>query len=94
MDHLCSLSLVFVMLSRLFIVALWSPAGKGLTSWLSFVMLYCAFVTFPCGILGQVWYLIVSIIFATFLTLKENADQEVNVSEKTGICTQTILVQT
>ena len=24
----------------------------------------------------------------------ENADQEVNVSEKTGICTQTILVQT
>ena len=94
MDHLCSLSLVFVMLSRLFIVALWSPAGKGLTSWLSFVMFNCAFVTFPCGILGQVWYLIVSIIFATFLTLKENADQEVNVSEKTGICTQTILVQT
>ena len=26
--------------------------------------------------------------------LKENADQEVNVSEKTGICTHTILVQT
>ena len=25
--------LVFVMLSRLFIAALWSPAGKGLTSW-------------------------------------------------------------
>ena len=22
---------------------------------------YCDFVTFPCGILGQVWYLIVSI---------------------------------
>ena len=22
---------------------------------------YCIFVTFPCGILGQVWYLIVSI---------------------------------
>ena len=22
---------------------------------------YCVFVTFPCGILGQVWYLIVSI---------------------------------
>ena len=45
----------------LFIAALWSPAGKGLTSWLSFVMLNCVFVTFPCGILGQVWYLIVSI---------------------------------
>ena len=26
--------------------------------------------------------------------VKENADQEVNVSEKTGFCTQTILVQT
>ena len=25
------------------------------------MMFYCVFVTFPCGILGQVWYLIVSI---------------------------------
>ena len=41
--------------------ALWSPAGKGLTTWLSFVMLNCVFVTFPCGILGQMWYLILSI---------------------------------
>ena len=32
-DHLCYLCLVFVMLSRLFIAAFWSPAGKGLTSW-------------------------------------------------------------
>ena len=40
---------------------LWSPAGKGLTSWLLFVMFNCVFVTVPCGILGQVWYLIVSI---------------------------------
>ena len=61
MDHLCYLCLLFVMLSRLFIAALWSPAGKGLTSWLSFVMFNCVFVTFPCGILGQVWYLIVLI---------------------------------
>ena len=29
------------MLSCLFIDALWSPAGKGLTSWLSFVMSNC-----------------------------------------------------
>ena len=49
------------MLSRLFIAALWSPAGKELSSWLLFVMFNCIFVTFPCGILGQVWYLIVSI---------------------------------
>ena len=39
------------------IADLWSPAGKGLTSWLLFVMSNCDFVTFPCGILGQVWYL-------------------------------------
>ena len=30
----------------LFIVALWSPAGKGLTSWLSSVISNCDFVTF------------------------------------------------
>ena len=36
--------------------ALWSPAGKGLTSWLSFVMCNCDVVTFPlvswvmCGV--------------------------------------------
>ena len=61
MDQLCFLCLVFLMLSRLFIAALWSPAGKGLTSWHLLVMLIVFFVTtFPCGILGQVWYLIVS----------------------------------
>ena len=38
MDHLCYLCLVIVMHLRLFIAALWSPAGKGLTSWLLFVM--------------------------------------------------------
>ena len=49
MDHLCYFCIVFV------------PAGKGLTSWHSFVVLNCVIVTFPFGILGQVWYLIVSI---------------------------------
>ena len=33
--------------ARLFIVALWSSAGKGLTSWLSFVKSNCENVTFP-----------------------------------------------
>ena len=38
---MCFLCLVFFMLSRLFIAALWSPAGKGLlTSWLFLVMYY------------------------------------------------------
>ena len=36
-DHLCYLCLVFVMLSSLFIAALWSPNGKEFTSWLLFV---------------------------------------------------------
>ena len=59
MDHLCFfVSCVTDMLSRLFIAALWSPAGKGLTSWLLLGMFISFFVTFPCGILGQVWYLI------------------------------------
>ena len=38
MDHLCFLCLVSLMLSHLFIAALWSPAGKGLTSYLLLVM--------------------------------------------------------
>ena len=39
--------LMFAMSARLFICALWSPAGKGLTFWLSFVVSNCEFVTFP-----------------------------------------------
>ena len=41
MAHLCYLCLVSVMLSCLFIAALWPTAGKGLTSWISFVMFNC-----------------------------------------------------
>ena len=33
--------------ARLFVDALWSPDGKGLTYWLSFVMSNCDVVTFP-----------------------------------------------
>ena len=39
MDNLCYLCLLFVMLSGLFIAALWSPEGKVLTSWLLFVVI-------------------------------------------------------
>ena len=63
--RLCCLCLVFVVLTRLFVAALWSPAkgggGGGLTSWLLLVMSNCNFITFPCSILGQVWYMIVLI---------------------------------
>ena len=66
MDHLCYLCLVFDMLLRLFIDALWSPDGKGLASWVLFVIFNCVFVTFPCGILCHVFYLIVLIPFSYF----------------------------
>ena len=49
MDHLCFLCLVFLMLLRL-MAGLLALVGD----------VYCIFVTFPCGILGQVWHLIVS----------------------------------
>ena len=41
MDHFCYLFFVFVMLSCLFIAAMWPSGGKGLTFWLSFAMFYC-----------------------------------------------------
>ena len=43
------LSVLFLLCLRvhLFIDTLWSPAGKVLTSWLSFVMSNCEVVTFP-----------------------------------------------
>ena len=49
MAHSCYICCVCVLcfLSRLYIVALWSPGGKGLTSWLSFVMSNGQFVNFP-----------------------------------------------
>ena len=42
---LCSVFCLLCLCARLFICALWSLAGKGLTSWLSFVVVYCEFVT-------------------------------------------------
>ena len=48
MDHLCYFCLVLLCFrARLFVDALRPPAGKGLTSWLSFVMSNCDVVTFP-----------------------------------------------
>ena len=48
MDHLGYFCLVLLYFhARLFVDALWSHAGKGLTSWLSFVMSSCDVVTFP-----------------------------------------------
>ena len=58
MNFLCFFSVLCMLChcARLFICALWSPAGKGLTSWISFAQSNFEFVTFPlvnwvrCGI--------------------------------------------
>ena len=75
MDLLCFSVLCLLCLStHLFICALWSPAGKGLTSWLSFVVSNCEFVTFQlvswvrCGT-----RLYRFLIFAPLLTLISRA---------------------
>ena len=49
MDLLCFCSVLYLqcLCVRLFLCALKSPAGKGLTSWLSFVVSNREFVTFP-----------------------------------------------
>ena len=59
----CSVLCLLCLCVRLFICALWSPAGKGLTSWLSFAVSICQFVTFPlvswvgCGTWLYLWSL-------------------------------------
>ena len=58
MDHLCFLCLVFLMLLHLFIAAMWSPAGKGLFSWLLLVMFFVSLLL--SHVVSFVWYLIVS----------------------------------
>ena len=69
MDHLCYLCLVFFMLWCLSIDVLWSSTGKGWNSCLLFVMFNCIFLTFPCVILDQVWFL--------FNRNKQNVKEEV-----------------
>ena len=59
MDFLCCLCLVFVMLLRLFIAALWSPVAERADLLTLACDVKLCFVIFPCGIQGQVWYMIV-----------------------------------
>ena len=56
----CSVLCLLCLCARLFMCALWSPAGKG---WPLGSRLWCLLWVchFPIGILGQVWYLIVLI---------------------------------
>ena len=79
--------LVFLMLSRLFIAALWSPAGKGLTSWLLlvifivFLLLYHVVYWVRCGT-RLYWFL----IFAVFLTLNKKLSFSFLSNRKNIIC--------
>ena len=62
--------LMFVMpLCASVYLCLVATAGKGLTSWISFVVYNCHF---PIGILGHVWYLFVSIPDLCTLTYFES----------------------
>ena len=69
--YVVSVLCLICLCARLLICALCSPAWKGLTSWLSFVVTYCEFVTFPlvawvrCGT-----WLDRFLIFTPTLTLK------------------------
>ena len=61
--------------ARLFICVLWSPVGKGLTSWLSFVVFNCEFVTFPVvSWASRGTWLYRFLIFAPLLTLSAVCD--------------------
>ena len=76
-DIFFSVLCLLCLCARVFICALWSPAGKGLTSWLSFMVSNCKFVTFPlvswvrCG----TWlyrFLIFAPLLALLTTLTSN----------------------
>ena len=45
MDPFCYLCFMSVMLSYLFFLAVWSPAWKGLTSWLSCILFVLVFLS-------------------------------------------------
>ena len=56
---LCFVSVIFVFSVHYSnVVTCWERPGSLA---LLCVMFSCVFVTFPCGVLGQVWYLIVTI---------------------------------
>ena len=56
--------------ARLFLCALWSPAGKWLTFWLSFVVYNCQFFTLPLvSWVRYVNWLYQFLIFAPLLTM-------------------------
>ena len=70
--YFCYLCFLFVMLSCLFIAALCSSAGKGLTSWLFCMLCFIVFLSLShvvSGVRCGTW-LYLFLIFASLLTLK------------------------
>ena len=66
----CSVLCLLCLCARQFNCTLWSPAGKGLTSWHLFVVSICEFVTFPLvSWVGCGTWLYQFLIFAPLLTL-------------------------
>ena len=65
---MCFLCLVFLMLSRLFVATLWSPAGKGLISWLLLVKFIVFLLLFLVSWVRCGHWLYRFLIFAIFLT--------------------------
>ena len=68
MDHFCYLFCVwdaFLSVHCSLVVTCWERAN--LLALLC-VIFFCVFVTFSCGVLDQVWYLLVSIPDLCFLT--------------------------
>ena len=91
-DHLCCLCLVFAMLSRLFMAALWSPEGKGLASWLLFVMFIVVLLLSHLVSLDRCGtWLYCFLIFDVFLTFMHSDLELLNVdySFKVNICAST-----
>ena len=68
-SFVCFLCLVLGVLSRLFLAALWSPAGRGLTSWLLIVMIMFLSLSHVVSWVRCGTWLYSFLIFVTFLTL-------------------------
>ena len=66
--------------------ALWSPAGKGMTSWFLFVMFNSVLVTFLCGIQAQVRYFIVLIPDLCRISYFKVADTLHNLNFSLPVC--------
>ena len=71
--YFCSVLCLLCLCACLFICALWSPAGKGLTSWLPFVVSSVSLLL-SHWYFDQVWYLIVSIPDLCTLTYLEEME--------------------